>query len=605
MKYIKSILLLLVVVCITTTAVEAQKSRSKKGKATKQQSARKKATTKNKARKKPAAKPASAKKTTTADISTASAQKITKEALGDTSAPRVVTITSAFKPSLKTAAKINFTAATPVIDSSRTPVVYNIPAQNLLFSYQPVPIKPVALKPDTSITWNNDHYVKLGVGNFSTLLAEGAFSFGDGKRSITNLRAGYLSNKGNLFAQQYSKFGVEAISILNSNGGHEWTTKAFYTNTTRYFYGYEPRTISYTKENLLRRYNDAGIEIGMKNKVPGEFNITYHPQLRLNYFSDNSNGQEYNLIARAPVRKTFGENYALDIGITADISSTQFRMIPNTLKFNNNLFYVSPSVQYAAAGFKLNLGVQTTWDNKKFALLPDITAEAKISDVGLIAEAGWKGYYNKNNYRSLADFNPWVERPANPFLNTKVSEQYGGIKGAAGNHFTYKARLSFVRLNNQPLFVNDAMDGKTFTVLFEPKLEMLKLYGEVGYNVQEKFSLSAGATYRQFTSLEQNEKAWGLLPLEINGSLRWKVLKDLQLKADAFIWDGAQYRNTALQSGKLDPAADLNIGAEFAVMRRLNLWLQLNNVLNNKYQRWNQYEVVGLNVLGGVVYSFR
>lgn len=40
-----------------------------------------------------------------------------KEALADTSAPKVVTVTSAFKPSLKNAAKINFTAASPFIDS--------------------------------------------------------------------------------------------------------------------------------------------------------------------------------------------------------------------------------------------------------------------------------------------------------------------------------------------------------------------------------------------------------------------------------------------------------------------------------------------------------
>ena len=40
-------------------------------------------------------------------------------------------------------------------------------------------------------------------------------------------------------------------------------------------------------------------------------------------------------------------------------------------------------------------------------------------------------------------------------------------------------------------------------------------------------------------------------------------------------------------------------------MPKLNLWFQVNNLLNNKYQRWNQYQVLGLNVLGGVVYSFR
>jgi len=30
----------------------------------------------------------------------------------------------------------------------------------------------------------------------------------------------------------------------------------------------------------------------------------------------------------------------------------------------------------------------------------------------------------------------------------------------------------------------------------------------------------------------------------------------------------------------------------------------MNNILNNRYERWNQYEVFGFNILGGIVYSF-
>jgi hypothetical protein len=59
-----------------------------------------------------------------------------------------------------------------------------------------------------------------------------------------------------------------------------------------------------------------------------------------------------------------------------------------------------------------------------------------------------------------------------------------------------------------------------------------------------------------------------------------------------------------LQSERLKSAYDLNAGVEFTVMPKLNLWLQFNNILNNKYERWNQYQVLGFNFLGGIVYSF-
>src|SRR6185437_14247137 len=49
---------------------------------------------------------------------------------------------------------------------------------------------------------------------------------------------------------------------------------------------------------------------------------------------------------------------------------------------------------------------------------------------------------------------------------------------------------------------------------------------------------------------------------------------------------------------------DANAGVEFKITRALNLWFQMNNIFNNKYQRWNQYQVYGFNVLGGIVFSF-
>ena len=58
---------------------------------------------------------------------------------------------------------------------------------------------------------------------------------------------------------------------------------------------------------------------------------------------------------------------------------------------------------------------------------------------------------------------------------------------------------------------------------------------------------------------------------------------------------------TQLEGGA---AFDLNAGAEFRITKNFNLWLQMNNIFNNKYERWNQYQVFGFNILGGIVYSF-
>jgi hypothetical protein len=128
--------------------------------------------------------------------------------------------------------------------------------------------------------------------------------------------------------------------------------------------------------------------------------------------------------------------------------------------------------------------------------------------------------------------------------------------------------------------------------------------GELGFTVQEKFSLIAGLTLNQYNKLKVQEKAWGLIPLELKAAMRLMVLKDLWVKADLFAWQGAQFLEKTGGSKRADGAVDLNAGVEFKILPNLNLWAQFNNVLNKEYQRWNQYPVYGFNFLGGIVFSF-
>ena len=292
----------------------------------------------------------------------------------------------------------------------------------------------------------------------------------------------------------------------------------------------------------------------------------------------------------------------------ADVSTTNLPLIPNPLTVKNNLYYVHPAFQLTTPNVKLHIGIQPTWDNGSFAALPALTIEAKLTDMSWLVEAGWNGNFQKNTFRSLAAINPWINSSSNflsSLANTKIIEQYLGIKSGSGSHFTYEAKFLFLKFNNQALFINNTTDGKSFTAVFEPQMQAVRLHAEAGYTVGESLSFLASTSYTSYTSLQQNQKAWGLLPFEMTGTMKWKLRKDLLIKADAFLWDGSAYIDKSGNAAKSDPVADINLGAEFTIVPRLNIWLQMNNMLNTTYQRWNHYPVLGFNVLGGVVYSFR
>lgn len=514
---------------------------------------------------------------------------------------KTVVITSAYKPVVRPASKINFSAATPAADSSRPTLVYNVPAQNLFFSYQPASLKPLALSIDTGINWENHNYVKLGIGNYKTPFLQAGLSFGDGSGSMVNVHTKHISQKGNLPFQQYSHSNADVIgTFTNPGSNNEVRGKIGFDNFTTYQYGFEPDSLDFTKDQLRNSFTTFNTSIGLRNKSVNQYGISYNPSLSLNLFQDNNAGKETNILLNAPITKTIAKVFAINLGATADITS--FRRFDDR-KINNNLFYITPSLLFKTPNFNFSGGFTPSWDNKQFNLLPNFNLLVKLTDERFVLQGGWIGYYQKNTYQSLAGYNPWIAQPED-LKNTRVKEQYAGFKGSTGSHFTYNAKVSYLNFSNAALLTNDIIDGKSFVTLYEPEMKALRIHGEIGYTAQEKFSLLAGATISQYTGLEVNEKAWGLLPLEVTGSLRWQVLKDLQFKTDLYAWDGPRYRNKAGSDQKLKPAFDLNTGLEFTVMPKLNVWVQFNNVLNNRYERWNQYEVLGFNVLGGIVYSF-
>ncbi|MCX6337922.1 MAG: hypothetical protein NT153_11670 [Bacteroidetes bacterium] len=603
----KMLLLLCLISC--TNIILAQNKHKKKA-ATQKTSTKKKSKAASKKSKKTTNKQPD-KKTVATDVlpntntAIVTAATISRAALTDTSNPKEVLITSSFKPSLRNAAKINFSATTPFVDTTKLILTYRVPSQNLFFSYQPVPIKPLALAADSAYAWQNSQYIKLGFGNFTTPFAQLGLSFGDGLTHIVSVNAQHVSSKGNINFQEFGKTAIGVSAIINTPDHLSYTGKVSYMNSTQYLYGFQPSSLNFSKDNLLQAFNTFGVEFGVENTVPTAAGLNYHPEIKAIYFSANAKANETNLIVTTPFSKTFDKDFNLSMGLNANIASYNNTTNTRALQFNNNVFFINPTIGVKKSNLTINLGVSPTWNKQQFSMLPNISAEAKIKASNISVELGWLGSYQVNSLRKLAGINPFIEMPNSNILNTKIIEQYLGFKGSAGNHLSFNARLSLLQLFDQPLFMNNNTDGKTFNVVYDQKIQAIKLHAEAGYREQEKFSVIGALNLFEYSSLTNYEKAYGLIPMEISGTFKWKMLKSVNVKAEAILRDGSAFLSKSLQSSKLSPTADINLGADIKLLPKLSIWLQMNNLLNNTYQRWNQYNVLGFNVLGGVVYSFK
>lgn len=532
-----------------------------------------------------------------AAFTVASAQGTQKDTVPGLNGPKDFTITSGFTPSLKPSSKINFSSTTPLPSPEKVPLNYNVPAQNLTFTYNPAFLRPLAVNIDTGSIWRNSHFVKLGYGNYSTPYLEGGFSFGDGYHSAITLHAKHTSSKGDLPLQEFSKTKVEASGVFALGDKNELDARVYYGGNNQYAYANLLPELNYNKDSLKRNFHDIGVKVGLSNKFKNTGGFDYHPTIAIDAFGDNNSGSESTLALDVPIEKRLNETFKAKLGVGVDVSSFK----SDTSSVDNNLVTIRPSIQIDRPDFKMNVGVIPSFLNGEFHLMPNVALEAKIKGERFIAQAGWQGYYLKNTFRSLTTFNPWVSM-SEDFNFTRTTEVYGGFKGAGGDHFTYNARVSYLQNKGLPLFINQ--NGSNLFDVLTADVDNLRFHGEMGFNAKQNFSLLAGVTFNNYSSISGDNKSWGLAPIELNGSLRWRIMPAVLLKSDLDLWSGSYYQDFDGNAQKLDAAVDWNIGAEVDLIKNVSLWLQVNNLLNNQYQRWNGYRTIGANIMGGVIINF-
>ena len=515
-----------------------------------------------------------------------------------------VEITSAFKPILKESAKINFNASPAANDTSKPRLNYDIPNQNLLFAYTPGSLRPLALDIDSGGFWDLNSYIKAGFGSLKTPFVQAGFSFGDGKTAGLNIYAKHISSSGKILYQDYRNTNVDLKGFFQTSKNLEWNAQVGMRQDRYYKYGRDP-VLSHIppKDSLEQSFQTWRGGVGFHNINRTQFGLSYSPEILINVFNDGRDNSESNTYINLPLQKTVGKVFAVNLGVTFDL--TRYKP-ENKSAQDNTFYYISPSAVFKTPKINIQGGIRPSWDNKTFKMFPNVLIEASTEDKQFTFQAGWSGYIRRTSYQNLASINPYLEVPTT-LKNTWIEERYAGFKGSLGDHFTYNAKLAYNKYKNHPLFVNANPVGiydNGFTVIYEPSMKAIHFGGDIGYTEQEKFSVLAGFNLNKYFSIKENVKAYGLIPLELKGSARVQVVKDLWLKTDLFLWDGAQYKTPSGGSAQLDGSFDLNAGLEFRITKNVNLWAQFNNILNKEYETWKLYRSYGFNFLGGVIFAF-
>lgn len=511
-----------------------------------------------------------------------------------------IDIISTNQPKLRDAYKLNLTATLPGIDTSRPSLKYQIPALNLNFMYQATPLKPLALGKD-SLSYLQNNFVKLGYGNLKTPYVQAGF--GSGRKDMYNygLYVNYTGSQGKEISDQiYSNLNVLAAGTYLLPK-FKFDGSIGYDRNTVHYYGYGHDTASYKKKDTEQTFNQLTATVGMQNRPQNDWAFTFQPQVKFILFNDSHQRTENTFQLKVPVRKQVFEDIYIGVEGVFDLSTYK---VDNSRAINNNIAAIHPAVDIIKPGFVLHAGVNPTWSDSKFYLLPDIVNESHLVRKKLILSSGWISYFEKNSYRNLANKNPFLAGLPGEMLNTRVEEKYTGIKGTLGSHFNYNTKFASVTWYNMPLFVNDSADTKKFTTRNETMLRAFQLHAEVGYIEEEKFQARVSFDWYNYNKQETEVQPWHLPAFQGDLFAQYTIAKKLHLNADLFALSGSYYLLPNKDFNKTKGAWDLNAGASYDIHKNFGLWVNANNIFNSHYQRYYLYPTYGFNIVGGVMIKF-
>ncbi|MBP7274513.1 MAG: hypothetical protein KA974_11780, partial [Saprospiraceae bacterium] len=353
----------------------------------------------------------------------------------------------------------------------------------------------------------------------------------------------------------------------------------------------------FTADQAKQRFRTFDFDINFFNGPRNEGDINYLGALQIYRHTDNFDAGETGMLFKIQGQKWFADKYLANLELGTDLTKYS-GLIDHSL----NLFYLKPNFTYRNDIFKIKAGINLVSQQDEFNIFPDISTSINVFGTKFTIFGGWEGGVQKNTFRQMTTFNPYLISNLDTLVATSYNRYYGGVKGIY-RIFNYELQGGFKAVKNLALYLNDDTDTRRFRPLFDDA-NIVYFKASAGATITKGLTF-LGTISQSVFDMKQERGAWHLPSLEGSAGLAYKTLSDkLSVKADVFFADGAPYKGTDGSKKRTNPLVDVNIGGDFWILENVGAFLQVNNLLNIKYQRWNNYPNYGINILGGVVARF-
>lgn len=522
--------------------------------------------------------------------------------------PEEIDIVKPFEPTLADAVKVEFSPNLPTPEEIKQnqPVFgnYQVPNRFLTIAYQPPTLKPLAYQADKN--GKNDEedlynaWIRAGFGTQSTPVLDIALSSGKSDKRIIGANGSYISSKGKLDFQDYSRTKVGLY-------GKVFTDEAFFggnidfNRNQFYHYGYDQSdsTLAFTEDEVKQQFNKISVRGEMGNTAESRSEIDYQAEVAYhNYQNKGFEATENNFIIKGEAEMPMNDDWLM-----GGDAFLHFNNVTDTDTSNvgNVVVNLRPKFTYVTDFGRFAAGANLGFDDNDLSSFPYLNLEAYLVPNKLTVYGGWEKQFVKNSYMSITEDNPFV-MPFFSLQNSQKEDRFIGLKGAV-NSISYNVRIGQELTSKQPLYVNDSIDGKTFQVVYDTEMKTFNPQIEIAYQLGEKLMTSLSFNAYSYT-LQDEAEAWQLPNARINLKAQIKPIDNLDVTGELFVMSGAKGKLADGTAQDLKNYTDLNFAAKYKLFDNLSVFANINNALGIKAERYLNYPTYGLNLLGGAILRF-
>lgn len=560
-----------------------------------------------------------------------SLQIIVAQSSRDTIRPDRLIITKQYSPTVNQANKLK---SFPEVDAASKQQQYKLtyPLVNypVASTFSPEKGRPANLNKNIEGTSIYNNYARVGLGNFTTVLGEIYGKLDLNANQQLTLSSYHRSSQGGIDEVALDdSFSISnlRLQLSTQEDYFSWET---YVGIKHYGFNYygNPQ-LPFLVEDLSGLNTSIGYfgaDIGGKLALEDSFfNLV---TLDYSYFGDRFSNNENHIKVLPEIEYSlFNKNFDTQFNLEYLKGGFKETYSNPNLAFNYEFLQlgIAPTMRIDEDSFSLVIGADLTYffniENNESNLFfyPKIRGSYRINQDNLIAYGGVDGGLDNNTYANAAATNPFLSPT---LIVAPTNRQYDAFLGLKGGKYgwSYNAKASFKVEDNRAFFASNLpfestseqgfsvfRAGNSFGLVYDD-LTSLAFDVEVDYEISKKVKAGVHFNYTSFGT-DTFEEALNLPSLYASAFMNYKWTDKLSSSLTMFYvgerFDLAPVPSTAgLNTIKVEDFFDLNVQVNYAINKQFTAFVSGMNLLGGNYQRWNNYVVQNLQIMGGVSYQF-